>query len=131
MALANIKNKYVTVARQHARDNSNARKNGESIFYKRYGKRYHLIAVYVTQKQRAMRDLFAEAVRMAKEDMTKWNRVRHWSRQARKHHIIGAYRAAVSCYYKLIKKQGNDIKEMKRVCCKIYVFSERRISSFG
>lgn len=50
MALANIKNKYVTVARQHARDNSNVRKNGESIFYKRYGKRYHLIELGLLKK---------------------------------------------------------------------------------
>lgn len=115
MAIANIRKKYITYARNLARGKSTARTDGRSIYFKRYaGKRYHIIMVHVTEKQRALRDMFAEANKLAKADMTRWNRVRHWERYARKHKKLGAYRAAVSFYYKMIREQGNKLKEIKR-----------------
>ncbi|MDO4462833.1 MAG: hypothetical protein Q4C30_10165 [Bacteroidia bacterium] len=110
-----ILHKYKTYARREARENSTAREDGRSIFIKRYpGNKYHIIMVYVTEKQRALRDMFAYANKLAKEDMKKWNRVRHWSRFARKKHISRAYRAAVSFYYKMLKEGGGEMKVEER-----------------
>lgn len=113
MASVTILKKHVTHARRAARKDSTARVDGRSIFIKRYpGNNYKIIMVHVTQKQRAVRDMFADANALAKNDMSRWNRVRHWKRYARKHHKLGAYRAAVSYYYSLIRKHSEQLQEL-------------------
>ncbi|MDO4461558.1 MAG: hypothetical protein Q4C30_03545 [Bacteroidia bacterium] len=105
-----ILHKYKTLARREARLQSTARVDGRSVFIKRYpGKRYHVIMVHVTEKQRSMRDMFAEASRLAKEDMKRWNRVRHWYREARRRGILGGYRAAVAFYYKKLREENGEL----------------------
>lgn len=113
MAKVTILKNHITYARKAARADSTARVDGRSIYIKRYpGKdNYKLIMVHVTKKQRALRDMFADANVLAKEDMGKWNRVRHWKRYARKHKKQGAYRAAVSFYYKVIREHGEELKK--------------------
>ena len=114
MGKATIRKKCITEARRCARAESTARVDGRSIFIKRYtGGNYRIIMVHVTKKQRAVRDMFADANVLAKSDMTKWNRVRHWERYARKHKKHGAYRAAVSFYYKMIREHGDELVEIK------------------
>lgn len=109
-----IRKKYITYARKAAREDSTARIDGRSTFIKRYpGNNYRIIMVHVTKRQRALRDMFADANVLAKSDMTKWNRVRHWERYARKHKKHGAYRAAVSFYYKMIREHGDELVEIK------------------
>lgn len=39
--------------------------------------------------------------------------MRHWERYARKHKKHGAYRAAVSFYYKMIREHGDELVEIK------------------
>lgn len=112
-----IRKKYITYARKAAREDSTARIDGRSTFIKRYpGNNYRIIMVHVTKRQRALRDMFADANVLAKSDMTKWNRVRHWERYARKHKKRGAYRAAVSFYYKMIREHGDELREVKKGC---------------
>ena len=114
MGKATIRKKYITYARKAAREGSTARIDGRSVFIKRYpGNNYRIIMVHVTKRQRALRDMFADANVLAKSDMTKWNRVRHWERYARKHKKHGAYRAAVSFYYKMIREHGDELVEIK------------------
>ncbi|MCQ2216109.1 MAG: hypothetical protein MJZ31_09375 [Bacteroidales bacterium] len=114
MGRVTIRKKYITVARKAMRSDSTARVDGRSIFIKRYpGHNYKLIMVHVTKKQRAVRDMFADANVLAKEDMKRWNRVRHWERYARLHKKLGAYRAAVSYYYKLIREHGKELREVR------------------
>ena len=109
-----IRKKYITYARKAAREDSTARIDGRSTFIKRYpGNNYRIIMVHVTKRQRALRDMFADANVLAKSDMTKWNRVRHWERYARKHKKHGAYRAAVSFYYKMIREHGKELREIR------------------
>ncbi len=109
MRRAAIREKCITIARKTMREGSTARVDGRSVFIKRYpGKNYKIIMVHVTKKQRAVRDMFADANVLAKGDMSKWNRVRHWERYAKKHKKLGAYRAAVSFYYKKIRELGSD-----------------------
>lgn len=113
MATVNILKKHITHARNAARKDSTARIDGRSIFIKRYpGNNFKIIMVHVTKKQRAARDMFADAVALAKDDMSRWNRVRHWKRYALKHHKLGAYRAAVSYYYNLIRKHSENLQEI-------------------
>lgn len=114
MGRVTIRKKCITIARKAMQSDSTARVDGKSIFIKRYpGHNYKLIMVHVTKKQRAVRDMFADANVLAKSDMTKWNRVRHWERYARKHKKHGAYRAAVSFYYKMIREHGDELVEIK------------------
>lgn len=40
----------------------------------------------------------------------------HWERYARKHKKHGAYRAAVSFYYKMIREHGDELREVKKGC---------------
>lgn len=113
MAKTTIQKKHITLARNEARAKSTARIDGRSIFIKRYpGNNYRIILVHVTEKQRAARDMFADANALAKDDMKRWNRARHWRRYAHKHHISRAYRAAVSFYYKLILKHSEELLEV-------------------
>lgn len=113
MAKVTILKKHITCARKAARASSTARVDGRSVYIKRYpgSNNYKLIMVHVTKKQRALRDMFADANVLAKEDMGKWNRVRHWKRYARKHKKHGAYRAAVSFYYSIIREHGEELKK--------------------
>lgn len=104
MAIAHIKPKCITVARDYARKNSTARLTGVSVFFKRYYGSYHLIAVVVTPKQRSCRDIFAEAQKLASRELKQWNRHRFWSRQAKHHRVKGAHRMAVSHFYRLLKQ---------------------------
>lgn len=136
MAKIEIRYKCITMAREVARKNSTARITGRSVFIKRCYKSYRLIGVIVTEKQRNCRDIFAEAQRMAKEDLRNWNRRRHWARLARRHKIGGAHRMAVSCYYRLLKENGgqvNDILGKERIApkerwmeCKVVLLEEWR-----
>ncbi|MCQ2214850.1 MAG: hypothetical protein MJZ31_02895 [Bacteroidales bacterium] len=114
MGRVTIRKKCITIARKAMRSDSTARVDGKSIFIKRYpGHNYKLIMVHVTKKQRAVRDMFADANVLAKEDMKRWNRVRHWERYARQHKKLGAYRAAVSYYYKMIREHGKELREIR------------------
>lgn len=112
MAVVSILHKHITMARKAMRDDSRARIDGRSFYIKRYGKRYHIIMVHVTDNQRRARDMFADAQRLAKDDMQQWNRIRHWRRYARQHRILGPYRAAVSYYYKLLLQHGEQLREL-------------------
>lgn len=112
MARIEIKHKCIMIARESARKDSMARITGRSVFIKRYYGRYRLIGVVVSEKQRSCRDMFAEAQRMAKEDLRSWNRRRHWARLARRHKIGGAHRMAVSCYYRLLKENGGQVNDI-------------------
>lgn len=115
MGKVTIRKNCITYARKAARVDSTARIDGRSIFIKRYpGNNYRIIMVHVTEKQRAVRDMFADANRLAKDDMKRWNRIRHWQRYARKYKKLGAYRAAVSFYYKLIREHGSELVEISR-----------------
>lgn len=115
MASVTILKKHITHARRVARNDSTARIDGRSTFIKRYpGNNFKIIMVHVTDKQRAVRDMFADANALAKDDMSRWNRLRHWRRYARKHHKLGAYRAAVSYYYSLIRKHGNKLQVLSQ-----------------
>lgn len=115
MAKATIRRKCITIARSEVRANSTARVDGRSVFIKRYpGHNFRIIMVHVSKKQRAVRDMFADANVLAKEDMLKWNRVRHWERYARQHKKHGAYRAAVSYYYKMIREHSDELREIGR-----------------
>ncbi|MDO4461607.1 MAG: hypothetical protein Q4C30_03790 [Bacteroidia bacterium] len=126
MGKVTIYKKYITLARKMARENSTARVDGRSVFIKRYpGGNYRIIMVHVTEKQRAMRDMFAEANVMAKADMTSWNRVRHWARYAKRYNKRGAYRAAVSYYCRLLAK-ADDRGEVESVEYKPLFVVERR-----
>lgn len=123
-----IREKHITIARKAMRSGSTARVDGRSIFIKRYpGHNYKLIMVHVTKKQRAVRDMFADANALAKEDMKKWNRVRHWERYARQHKKLGAYRAAVSYYYKMIREHGKELKEVKTQSWREKKFDKREV----
>ncbi|MDO4461151.1 MAG: hypothetical protein Q4C30_01455 [Bacteroidia bacterium] len=132
-----IRHKYKTYARREAREQSTARVDGRSVFIKRYpGNRYHVIMVYVTEKQRTLRDIFAEANRLAKSDMTKWNRVRHWSREARRRGILGCYRAAVSFYYRELRRERGEgmvnneqVKINNKLCYWVIDGGERAIDN--
>ncbi|MCQ2236072.1 MAG: hypothetical protein MJZ18_03620 [Bacteroidales bacterium] len=105
MAKATIRRKCITIARSEVRANSTARVDGRSVFIKRYpGHNFRIIMVHVSKKQRVL----------AKEDMLKWNRVRHWERYARQHKKHGAYRAAVSYYYKMIREHSDELREIGR-----------------
>lgn len=111
MARVEIRHKCIMIAREAARRDSLSRITGKSIFIKRcYGK-YRLIGVVVSKKQRACRDLFTEAQRLASKDLQNWNRRRHWSREAKRHKIRGAHRMAVSAFYKLLKDNDVDVNE--------------------
>lgn len=113
MGSLEIRHKMVTLARRKSRASSDARISGRSIFIKRYpGKRYKLIAMDVSKKQRALRDMFADAQKLAQDDMKSWNRVRHWERYARKHKKRSAYRGAVSFYYKMLREHGEELREV-------------------
>ncbi len=114
MARVTIKPKYVTYARRMMRADSQARITGYSTYIKRCGKGdYRILRVKVSKSQRALRDMFADAQKLAKSDMVSWNRIRHWKREARKHKIGGAYRAAVSFYYKMLREHGEELVEIR------------------
>lgn len=104
MALVNIREKCITIARNEARRNSSAIYGGRSIFIKRCYGTYRLMAMDVTAVQRVCRTLFAEAQKRASEDMKHWEKRRYWSRQAKVHNVKGARRMAVSYYYRLLKR---------------------------
>ncbi|MDO4461515.1 MAG: hypothetical protein Q4C30_03320 [Bacteroidia bacterium] len=107
MAWISIEKRFVMVARESARRDSDARVSGRSIFIKRYYGRYCIIEIKVSGKQRSCRDMFAEAQRMASIELKNWNRRRHWSREAKRHKIKGAHRMAVSYFYKVLKVEVN------------------------
>lgn len=115
MARVEIRHKCVTMARNSARRDSCARETGISVFIKRYYGRYRLLAVAVSGKQRACRELFAEAQRMAAEDLKRWNRRRYWRRLARVHRVKCGHRMAVSWYYKMLKECGLDGAKVKDI----------------
>lgn len=103
MAIVQIKHKCISIARDYARKNSNARHTGRSVFIKRCYGSYRLIAVEVSPSQRSCRDIFAEAQKLASRELKQWNRHRFWSRQAKRHHVKGAHRMAVSYFYRLLR----------------------------
>ena len=114
MARVTIKHKYVTRARREMRADSRARITGYSTYIKRCSKGdYRILRVRVSKAQRALRDMFADAQKLAKSDMVSWNRIRHWKREARRHKIGGAYRAAVSFYYKMLREHGEELVEVR------------------
>lgn len=115
MARVEIRHKCVTMARNSARRDSCARETGISVFIKRYYGRYRLLAVVVSGKQRACRELFAVAQRMAAEDLKRWNRRRYWRRLARVHRVKCGHRMAVSWYYKMLKECGLDGEKVKDI----------------
>lgn len=111
MAKIEITHKCIMTARKAAQRDSKARETGVSLFIKRYYGKYKLLAVEVSERQRSCRDMFAEAQKMAHEDLENWNRKRHWARLAKKHKKKGAHRMAVSYYYKLLKEGYNREEE--------------------
>lgn len=111
MARVEITHKCIMTARKAAQRDSKARETGVSLFIKRYYGKYKLLAVEVSERQRSCRDMFAEAQKMAHEDLENWNRKRHRARLAKKHKKKGAHRMAVSYYYKLLKENGGELKE--------------------
>lgn len=114
MTRVSIKHKYVTHARKMMRADSRARITGYSTYIKRCKKGdYRIMMVKVSKSQRALRDMFADAQKLAKSDMVSWNRIRHWKREARRRKIGGAYRAAVSFYYKMLREHGEELVEVR------------------
>lgn len=115
MAIVQIKHKCISIARDYARKNSDARHTGRSIFIKRCYGSYRIIAVEVSASQRSCRDIFAEAQKLASHELKKWNRHRFWSRQAKHHNIKGAHRMAVSYFYRLLKCHSQSADGSLRV----------------
>lgn len=111
MARAIIRRKHIMVAREAARKESNARATGKSVYIKRYYKRYFILGVHVTKKQRVCRDIFADAQKLASFELKQWNKKRHWARVAKLHKVKGAHRMAVSYFYKLLKENGLNLEE--------------------
>lgn len=111
MARVEITHKCIMSARKAAQRDSKARETGVSLFIKRYYGKYKLLAVEVSERQRSCRDMFAEAQKMAHEDLENWNRKRHWARLAKKHKKKGAHRMAVSYFYRLLKENGGELRE--------------------
>lgn len=113
MAIVNIREKCITIARNEVRRNSSAICGGRSIFIKRCYGTYRLMAMDVTAKQRGCRTLFADAQRLAAEDMKLWNRRRYWKRLARAHKVKCGHRMAVSWYYRMLKERGLDVDKAR------------------
>ncbi|MDO4462367.1 MAG: hypothetical protein Q4C30_07730 [Bacteroidia bacterium] len=111
MAWIEIEKRCVMVAREAARSGSVARATGRSVFIKRYYGKYAVVGVDVSKAQRSCRDLFADAQKLASYEIKQWNRRRHWGRLAKRHKVKGAHRMAVSYFYKLLKENGDRLKE--------------------
>ncbi|MDO4460968.1 MAG: hypothetical protein Q4C30_00535 [Bacteroidia bacterium] len=111
MAKIEIRHKCVMAAREAARRDNDARRTGKSVFIKRYHGRYMVIGVMVSEAQRSCRDIFADAQKLASYEIKQWNRKRHWAREAKRHKVKGAHRMAVSYFYKLLKENGEELKE--------------------
>ncbi|MDO4461031.1 MAG: hypothetical protein Q4C30_00850 [Bacteroidia bacterium] len=115
MARISIERKHIMAAREAARRDSNARISGRSVFIKRYYGGYRIIGVIVSKRQRACRDIFADAQKLASYELKQWNKRRHWNREARRHKIKGAHRMAVSYFYKLLKENEIELGEALRL----------------
>ena len=111
MARLEIKHKCVMIAREASRKSSTARVTGKSVFIKRYHGTYRLIGVEVSKAQRSCRDIFADAQKLAHRDLQRWNRKRHWSREAKRHKVKGAHRMAVGYFYHILKENGKELTE--------------------
>ncbi len=132
MAKANIRHKCIMEAREAARRDSNARVSGKSIFIKRHNGKYWIIGVDVTKEQRKCRDIFADAQKLASYELKRWNKKRHWAREAKRHKIRGAHRMAVSYFYRLLKDNGLALEEALKLCReKRYVDTERGFAILG
>ncbi|MCQ2216752.1 MAG: hypothetical protein MJZ31_12655 [Bacteroidales bacterium] len=114
MARVSIVHKCVTMARKAMREDSKARTTGRSIYIKRCPSGYFIMGVKVSKKQRNCRDMFADAQKLASYELKLWNKRRHWEREARRHKIKGAHRAAVSYFYGLLKEYGIELEEALR-----------------
>lgn len=55
--------------------------------------------------------MFADAQKLASFELKSWNKKRHWSREAKRHKIMGAHRMAVSYFYKLLKENNIELEE--------------------